>query len=211
MQRRGYFTLYPILFLFILTNLLAGVAEWAIVLKFYSISSDDYKSYYWTNEFALQSLLFLVMVSFIHRAWEGHGRRFVWTVGVFLLVLIGVLGSVVISDPNDARRWLSMLSRNLSFASALLNLVLWTALVKNRGRDHQLLLLSAGVGLMTTGKAIGQSLRTIGPDTLTLGNVIIVVSQLVAFVVWLWTLRSVPARDRSGKLMSPAAAPNANA
>jgi hypothetical protein len=211
MQTRGYFTVYPILSVFIVSNLLTGVAEWAILLKFYSLSSDGYRSFYWTNEFVLQSLLFLVMLSFIYRAWEGHERRFVWTAGVFFLAILGVIASVAISDPSETRKLESILSRNFSFASALLNFVLWTALIKNRGRDHQLLLLAAGLGLMTTGKAIGQSLRTIGPDTLPLGNVIIVTSQLTSFAVWLWTLHSVPARDRSGRMAVPGRARDASA
>ena len=211
MQRRGYFALYPVLFLYILVSLLASIAEWAIVLKFYSLSNEDYKFYYWTNEFVLQTFLFILMLAFVFRALEKLPHRLLWTIGVGLLVLAAVFGSILASGMSEPRKWLSLLSRNLSFASALLNFLLWTALIKNRGRDLQLLLLAAGVGLMATGKAIGQSLRTIGPEAVTVGNVIIVGSQLLCLGIWLWALRAIPARDRTGKLVSITSTRGANA
>jgi hypothetical protein len=202
MQRRGYFAVYPILFLYIITSLLASVAEWTIILKFYSLSNEDYRTYYWTNEFILQTFLFVLMLAFIYRAWERNPNRLVLTLGIAFIALAGAFGSIFFAGDNDPKKLYSLLSRNLSFASALLNFLLWTVLIKNRGRDFQLLLLAAGVGLMTAGKAVGQSLRTIGPEFLTAGNVAIVASQLLSYGIWLWTLRSVPARDHSGKLVA---------
>jgi hypothetical protein len=213
MQRRSYFAIYPVLFLYVVSFLLASVAEWAIVLKVYSMSADAYIAYYWTNEFALQTLLFLVMLSFIYRAWEGVPRRLETCAGVAILVVLGTVGSVLGSAADAPMKvWLTQLSRNLSFASALLNFLLWAALIKNRSRDSQLLLLSAGLGVVTTGKAVGHSLRALSRETQTLGNTTIVLTQLLCLAVWWWSLRSVPARDRAGKKVVPITpAPGASA
>jgi hypothetical protein len=105
--------------------------------------------------------------------------------------------------------FMTMLSRNLSFCSALLNIILWNSLLHYRRRDTQLLMLAAGVGIFTTGKAIGHSMRMIDRSLALAGNGVVVVSALLALGLWIWTcwvLRPsmAPARSAEEPAVEPA-------
>jgi len=85
--------------------------------------------------------------------------------------------------------WMTVLSRDLSFGSAVLDLLLWFLLIAQPKKDPLLLLLSGGLGIQFTGAAIGQSLRQLSPHTEVAGNLILVLSDLVCLYVWWQTFR----------------------
>lgn len=208
MQRKGFVAILPFLFLYVIGGWLGSVAEYTALFWH---SREAYASYYWTIELILQVFLFLAMMHFIYLALEDDPRR--WRKAVYIgIAVVGgaILTLLLYSEPNrpipDDRKnaWvMSQLSRNLSFCSALLNLVLWNALMKRKRRDLQLLLLSAGIGLLTTGKAIGHSLRLVSRDLSTPGNVFIVFSTILALGIWFWTFRNA----RVPQLAAPPSAP----
>jgi hypothetical protein len=84
---------------------------------------------------------------------------------------------------------MTVVSRDLSFCTALLNLVLWSALLRNRKRSVELLLVSGGIGLQTTAKAVGHSLRSLSLATKTPGNFIVVLGHLLCLFIWWRTFR----------------------
>ena len=192
MQSRRAWRDYPLIFFYALTLLLSNVVEWASVLGFGLSRNQAYATYYWSNEVILQFFLFCIMIALIHQAARGARARWILTLGMGAAVIV-VCGLLVLLStqgaPGSLTRWMTVLSRNLSFCSALLNLVLWTILLRRRIRDIQLLLLSAGLGLQTTGKAIGHSLRRMSPDVVGVGNWIIVLSMIVCLLVWWYAFR----------------------
>jgi len=188
MQHKGLFRRYPFLFLYSLVLLLAGVIEWA------TLERQNYAAYYWSNEIVLQILLLLTMLHFIYVALT-HDRarvRKVVLIGLAIGVISFSLASITPDPPRPVRAdryatyFMTLLSRNLSFCSALLNIVLWNSLLHYRRRDTQMLMLAAGVGIFTTGKAIGHSMRMIDRALTIPGNSIVVVSGLLALAVWIW-------------------------
>jgi hypothetical protein len=189
MRRSSAYKRYPLVFAYCLFNLCSGVVELAAAMSPNSVAlvaSRQYRDFYWTNELIGQSLIFLMMITMIYRAMEGVATRRVFCAGLTFVILLAASVSIVASGPvpGSYARWMTVLSRNLSFCSALLNLVLWSALIRRRKRDPQLLIVSAGLGLSTTGKAIGHSLRRISPSTVMVGNLIIVATSLALLLLW---------------------------
>lgn len=197
MQRRGLYRLYPFLFLYSVVLLLAAVVEWA------TIHQASFASYYWTNEIILQVLLLMTMLHFIHIALEADPARVRKVALIGLAIVVASIGLVMFTpDPPKpvpparmATYLMTLLSRNLSFCTALLNIVLWNCLLHYRKRDFQLLMLAAGVGVFSTGKAIGHSLRMLDRELAVAGNGVVVVTAILSLAIWTWacwTLRPAP-------------------
>lgn len=207
MQRRGHFRVYPFLFLFSVVLLLAGVVEFTVW------SGSAYVWYYWSNEIILQVLLLIAMLHFIFVALSADPARVrkVLLIGTAILAVSLSLAMLKQtpppSVPEDRRTtyFMTMLSRNISFCSALLNIVLWNSLLHYRRRDSQMLMLAAGVGIFTTGKAIGHSMRMIDRDLAIAGNGVVVVSALFALAIWVWSCWALrPSRIADSALDQPA-------
>jgi hypothetical protein len=186
MRRSGNYRRYPLLFFLCVLLFLSAVVETAALSPMgFSRYSMQYRAYYWANESVIQLLTFLLMMSLIYRALEGVGGRLALSLGLTITVAVILLGSLVWSGVTLANyRWMTPLSRNLSFSSALLNLVLWSALLRRRGLSGQLLMISAGLGLVTTGKAVGHSLRLISGKAVDFGNLVIVGTFLLSLLLW---------------------------
>lgn len=189
MQRKGLFRRYPFLFLYSIVLLLASVIEWA------TLTQESFANYYWSNEIVLQVLLLSAMLHFIFVALAADPARTrkVLLIGGAIIIVSLSLATLKQTPPasvpqeRHATYFMTMLSRNLSFCSALLNIILWNALLQYRRRDSQMLMLAAGVGIYTTGKAIGHSLRMIDRSLASTGNSVVVVSGLLALALWIWT------------------------
>lgn len=152
--------------------------------------------YYWVNDSILQVLIFCVVISLIYEA-TGRARRAAvfrrWVIaGAGLLF---VLSFVSHRDPGAQwTTWMTAVSRDLSFFSVVLDLLLWSILIARRNRNQQLLMLSGGLGVQFTGAAIGQSLRQLSRSTVIAGNLILVLSALMCLYVWWQTFRMKAAR-----------------
>ncbi|MBN8734232.1 MAG: hypothetical protein J0L64_27090 [Acidobacteria bacterium] len=196
MQNRGLYRLYPFLFLHSLVLLLASVVEWT------TLRHPSFANFYWTNEVVLQVLLLLTMLHFIYVALETDParRRKVALIGLAILIVSVTLATFnpapprVVPQDRQTTYFMTLLSRNLSFCTALLNVVLWSSLLHFRRRDVQMLMLAAGTGVFTTGKAIGHSLRMLDKDLAMAGNGVVVVTALLALMIWTWSCWSLRPR-----------------
>ena len=151
---------------------------------------------FWIGGAITQLLLYAVVISFLYRA---AGRLRSAQVARVLLILVACLvaGGTFLAhyDPSIQRgEWLTPWFRDLNFACALMDIVLWTSLLAARLRDRQLLMLSGGLGVQFAGAAIGESLRQMAMHSrshpLALGGgVIIVAANLFRFYVWWEALR----------------------
>jgi hypothetical protein len=64
---------------------------------------------------------------------------------------------------------------------------LWLILISSQRKDHQLLMITGGLGLQFTGEAIGQSFRQISQNHVSLfilGNLIGGITHLLRLYVW---------------------------
>jgi hypothetical protein len=203
MRRTGAHRRYRLLFVFCLLLLCSAVVETAASLSPNGsfVLTQQYRLFYWTNESIFQFLTFLLMISLIHRALDGIRIRAALCLFVALAVILVVGTFVGFSGVTFTNyRWMTPLSRNLSFCSALLNFVLWSALLRQRRRDPQLLTVCAGLGLATTGKAIGHSLRKVSTSSVVVGDLLIVVTSLLCLYLWWYAFSKMrPPDDKPSK------------
>jgi hypothetical protein len=197
MQRTRRFSDYPLVLAYSVILLLTTTVEITLLFGLASVPADrkTYAVYYWSNEVILQTVIFGLMLSLIHRASRCFARGWLWCV-IPTAVVVGVVTYSVYSvgaQPGITRH-MTVVSRDLNFCTALLNVVLWSALLRNKRRSVELLMVSGGIGLYTTGKAIGHSVRSMSAAATTPGNVIVVVGHLLCLFIWWRTFRRPSAR-----------------
>jgi uncharacterized membrane protein len=179
---RGAYRRYGALFgytvvLFVTTAVEAAAFYWP---RYAAIRSTDY----WIFDSIRQALLYVVVISLILRASEQSPRRA--AIGRLLIAgsaLFAAL-SLYFTYQSGLNFWMTRFSRNVGFLAVILNLILWAALLKLRRPEQTLLLVSGGMGIQMAGKAIGHALRQVSPDTVTLGNLVIVLSHLLCLYIW---------------------------
>ncbi|MBK5295364.1 MAG: hypothetical protein JJE04_27265 [Acidobacteriia bacterium] len=103
-------------------------------------------------------------------------------------------------------KWMTALAGQLSFYSALLNFVLWTALIRSRSRSLQMLLIAGGLGLLTTGKAIGHQLRGWNQSIVPFANLFIILCHLLCLLVWWQAFVRAPESSPNVVQRNPASA-----
>jgi hypothetical protein len=169
--------------LFYMLALLAGT----MVSLFAYVSNNKvlYRNAFWTEDLVLGALLFILVLSLINRTLSSNPHRL--TIMGGLIALAGVVTVVsIITASGHLKLGLSVRSvgRNLSFSAAILSLILWLSIVRNRSRDFRLLLISGGLGIYSTGQAIAYSLSTFLGNALVLPNVVMIASHLLCLYVW---------------------------
>jgi hypothetical protein len=187
---------YLLLTLYCSVQLITSVLE-VMVERTFGRNSHWYRNVYWTDEIVTDALLFLTVIAMIYRATEGTSFRKPaerLLSGVVTLALL--LPFVVFPQPYFTTHWFNGASQFLNFAAALMNLVLWTALLGTGKRDPQLLTVSTGLGISVTGAAIFYGLLTIynKSDALRLCYVL---AHMACLPIWCWAFRPATAHKRS--------------
>jgi hypothetical protein len=73
----------------------------------------------------------------------------------------------------------------LNFGAAIMNLVLWTALIGARKRDAQLLSVCAGLGLQVTAQALGYGIRQLLPTRHRwMPDLFMTIAHLISVYIW---------------------------
>jgi hypothetical protein len=199
---RGPFRKYPILLAYaviqLATSLIEAWIEWA-----YGNTSRLYSNWYYADEVAVSLVLFLTIIILTYRALEG--AHMLIPAGKLLggLVVMAVLLPFLIYHQNYFRpRWFAGASQILNFGGALMNMVLWTALLVNRRTDRQLLTVSAGLGVLVTATAISYGVRSIfsGVGTPAYFTLMFQLTHVAAFAILCWAFRpaAATASDSSG-------------
>jgi hypothetical protein len=151
---RGPIRKYPVFFFYILAQF---VADLALAYTYYHFGekSAAYRNSYWTTEVTVALLLFLVVITFTYEALRENPLR---PKAGKILALIAVLTLaspfVLFHSRVFSYRWFNSTDQMLNFGVAIMNLVLWGALLANRRRDPQLLTISMGVGIASTSAAM---------------------------------------------------------
>jgi hypothetical protein len=183
---------YGVLFAYCVVLLVTSAVEATTFLGMNRVTAST--AYYWTSDSIRQVLLYVVVISLIFSASDQSAKR--ESIRRLLIagsVLFAAL-SLYFTHQRGLDFWMTRFSRNLGFLAVILNLILWAALLKHRRPDQILLLVSGGLGIQMAGKAIGHALRQLSPSTLTLGNLVIVLSHLVCLYIW-WQAFRKPSRQ----------------
>jgi hypothetical protein len=131
-----------------------------VVMREFGTKGRIFWRVFWTDEIVLDLLLFFILILLTHRAMEGSASR------RGMEKLLGAVAAIVVSLPFvlyqgafQKSAWFNHTSQLLNFGAALLNLGLWTALLRPGKRDRHLLTVSAGFGVTATGVAVAYGLR----------------------------------------------------
>jgi hypothetical protein len=169
------------------------------------VRSTVYRNVYWTGELILDFLLFLMVITMTNKALEGsplHGAttRMLWGV-----VAVAILVPFVVFHPLFTSLWFMHATQLLSLGAAVLNLLLWTALLGRRNRDPQLLLVSAGLGVAVTGVAIAYGFfQFLSAGLQWLAEQFRGVTQVGSLLVWCWAFRSARKETPAARVVAVA-------
>ncbi len=198
---------FPLLLVYNVAMLLATVIE--IAARTSVSIGRQFKNYYWIDYAVLELLLFLAVISLVYQATERQPNRD--TTRRYLiagLILITAVSWFAHAGPK-LNEHMTLVVRDLNFASAILDLILWSALIRQRNRERTLLLISGGLGLQFTGEAIGQSLRQLAlrqrstPIAIG-GNCVLIVANMLCLYVWWQAFRqynaatAAPEKEKAG-------------
>ena len=195
---RGPLSRYFPLFLYLFTWTGATIAEgW--VLRTYGARDASYFNVYWGGELLLDGLLFFLVISLTVRALEGSPLK-PKVVRFLTIVLITVLALPFVLFESDVfgQRWNQSVAQLLNFGAAVMNLGLWSALVMSKPRDHQLLTVSAGLGVAVAGAALTLGVRQFthhdGETLRVIADSVHRMSQIASPLIWCYAFR--PAKPR---------------
>src|SRR5258706_3628081 len=128
---RSLFRKYLMVFLFCILLLVTSLAEVLVVqAPNYGNRSETYRILFWTDEMVTDAFLFVMVAVMIYRATEGTPLRTLAErlfSGVVAIALL--LPFVVFGDKWFTNHWFNRSSQLLNFGGAVLNLLLWTALL----------------------------------------------------------------------------------
>ncbi|MCP5118105.1 MAG: hypothetical protein GY953_45405 [bacterium] len=180
---RGPYRQFPGVTAYLLVLFLTGVADLAV---FFNVGSwpDWYREYYYLNNTLRHFAGFAALVSLIYMATAHAPNRVIHRLKVCLGTLGVVGGCFLLSSGTWPDAYMNEVSRNLSFSTVVLNLILWFSLIKYCNRDTRLFLVSGGLGLNMTGEAIGQSLVPVSKLAWHAGNLIAIASHLLCLYIW---------------------------
>jgi hypothetical protein len=191
--RRGAYKNYPFALVYSVVLLLTSVADALALAGVLALSKSGQKFFYYRNDAARQFLLFTVVVSLIERAMQASPyRKHVRLALAGLAVLSVFISLTVHAGAPRFVLWMTEVTRDLSFGSVVLTLLLWFLLISSPRKDHQLLMVTGGLGLQFTGEAIGQSLRQLSHHhhgILFLGNMLMSLAHLLRLYVWMEAFR----------------------
>ncbi len=142
---------------------------------------------YWTLSLGSQLTMFLFVLQLIYRV----GRELPNQGALVRMLTLGAVcvaaASVVLHFDKRPNSFMTSVTRDLTFITALLNVVLWRLLLRLRKRDFLVLAVSAGVGIQCTGDAIGHSLRLLGKQATMMhdtGNILMSLAAVMTIAIW---------------------------
>ena len=132
---------YPLLLAYCVAEIVTGTAEFLI--SSYG-SHQVFIHLYYIDEVGVDLLLFLMVITFTYRAMEGNPMRSTAgrALAVITVLVLGLPFLLFQQSINDFAAFFNGAGEVLNFGAAIMNLVLWTALLGATRRDAQLLTVS---------------------------------------------------------------------
>jgi len=201
---RGSFRKYVVFSLYILTRFVTSVTVEAAYYVV-GVKSVTYRTLYWSGEVTQDLLLFLVVIAFTYQALKDNPLRpkAAKALGVIVAVTAALPFAMLRNHHSRlygffSSQWFNHASQIWNFGAAIMNLVLWTALLSNRRRDPQLVTLSIGVGMATASAAIAWGAR----QWLTEAHrwpvdIFMAIADLASVLLWCWVFRPKAAGQSS--------------
>jgi hypothetical protein len=196
---RGPYRRFPLLLAYSVALFLTTAIEISVNQAYFNgiRFAHSPSTYYWIDEAVRQALMFAVVISLAYSATSNlQSRRLIRTAivaGAVVLASASFLIHCESQTPAGMWQTMTLWVRDIDFAAAFLDLGLWTLLLASRHKDTQLLLLSGGLGVQFAGEAIGESLRYLFRWSLSPGDLVGMVTSLMAlWILWQALRRPVP-------------------
>ena len=187
---RGYVRRFSVLFVYCVFLAFSSFTDG---LAYFEVGQHarSFAYSYWINDMILHAFVVLIIAGLVSQALGTHPHRAsVRSLLIVLPILVGVASLYLNQNPSISR-WMTPVSRNLSFCEEVLVFILWGILLQNRVQDQVLLLVSSGLGIQVTGEVIGHTLRIYARSRdMWLPNVIVNASDLLCLLIWLWAFRA---------------------
>jgi len=197
---RGGYRRFPFVFLYMIVNFLTTVVEIPSELEYLkgiTPATTALSRIYWLDEVIEQVLVYVVVISLIYEASRKlRSRRLIPVSLVAGASLVAAISFYSHYRPElNQGTWMTPWMRDLNFCSVILDLGLWALLIASRRRDHQLLLLSGGLGIEFTGESIGESVRQLAIKTRSrsislTGSFIMMLANLLFLFIWWQAVRA---------------------
>jgi hypothetical protein len=210
---RGPFRKYIVFALYALAEFASDVSEG---IAYYRVGwqSPAYRTLYWTNQVTMDLLLFLVVIAFTYAALQGNPLRAKAAKALGIIVVLTLALPFATLHNHHSKRygfftsqWFNHTVQIWSFGAAIMNLVLWAALLSNRRRDPQLVTLGIGVGIATSSAAIVWGARQwFAQANRWPVDSFMTVTHLASLLLWCWVFRP-KAADHSSNTTPPGNAP----
>jgi hypothetical protein len=162
-----------------------------------SEAGKQYARLYWTNDVIEDVLRFVLVAVLIFRVAGSTPmlKRVLSGLVLLMMVLPFILFQPVfppIKSPTlfpawyPRGPWFNSTSQLLNFGAAIINVILWGALIQAKKRDPQVLAVSIGLGILVTGTAISYGIRHFAPrgDLTAALNLLLNLLQLAVCVIW---------------------------
>jgi hypothetical protein len=153
-----------------------------------------YARLYWTNDVLVDLFRFVLVIVLIYKASEGTRRLVSGKLLSALVVVVMVLPFFLFHPtftPVPKTAWFASAGELLNFGAAIMNLMLWATLIASKRRDGQLLIVSAGLGVVVTGTAIAYGIRYLSGQSEfgAMGYLFMNLTQLAGWAIWCWAFR----------------------
>lgn len=186
---RGPLSYYLPVFLYALGSLVTALVEfWVLSTEGFG---NTYFDVFYFNELALDTLLFVTVISLTARASEGSATLKPISRLLYVVVGLALILPFVIFDgaPFVSTSWNDRTAQLLKFGAAIMTLGLWTALVVGRRQDRQFLAVAAGLGVSVAGAALSLGVRTFTDPNSFLRDAADYTHRLAVvagFLIWCW-------------------------
>jgi hypothetical protein len=188
-MRGGAYRRYPFLFLYVIADFLTSLLEIWPRLQYDKGTPEakhQWTVLYWIDEWIIQALVFLLVISLVYRASvRFRPRRTLMLLLISATLLFaGITWRIHYRPEYKTGKWMTPWTRDMYFGAAVLNLGLWAMLIGSRERDNKLLMISGALGIQFTAGAVGQALREISHATVPATAVLIMVANLTCMYIW---------------------------
>ncbi len=184
--RSGKVCSYPLLLLFFLISPAFNIIFTSNMFLGF-LDRAYYGRLYWANELVEQGFAMAMMVCVMRFALAGERSSAILSQGLASVAVVLVAALLTEGSPSFGSLWMTGFTRNLSFGVALMNFQVWGLLLGRRVKSREILLLASGLGLLTTGKSLGHTIRIVaepGGWAELCGNYLVVATSILAAYVW---------------------------
>lgn len=174
--------------------------------------SPAYHTLYWTDQVALDLFLFILVIAFTYEALGESPMRQKASKVLGGIVIVALILPLTLLRNHHGRvhgyfdsQWFNHASQIWNFGAAIMNLVLWAALLTNRRRrDPDLVTLSIGLGILTTSAAIVWGARQwLSEANRWPVDLFGALAHIGALALWCWLFRPKAARSAPPRNAAP--------